>query len=400
MPLPADEATRVLLYSHDSQGLGHVRRNLALAHALAQQLPRLTGRPVTGLLLTGVSGPAHDLPEGFDVVHLPGVSKGHGGYRPRRVSVPMADLLEVRGRMLAAVIGGFRPDLVVVDRHAYGVDGELREGLRRLRQERPGAKVVLGLREVLDAPEVAAREWARLGHPLELRTVLDAVWVYGDPVVHDPRATGEIPVGLQDLVAFTGYLSAGRRWVPHEEPHPAPYLLTMVGGGSDGADLCRAAVQAPVPPGFRHVVVTGPQMPDAQRREIAATAGPQTQVVDSVPDGQASIRGASAIVAMAGYNTTCEIMNTSAPALLVPREVPRREQLIRATALAARGAVEVCRHTDLDPQALGRWFTGAVTRRQPRTGIDLQGLRTVAHLAAELLPVPAATHQEVSVVAG
>lgn len=153
-----------------------------------------------------------------------------------------------------------------------------------------------------------------------------------------------------------------------------------------------------MPPGYRHVVVTGPQMPDNQRREIAALAGPATEVVDMVSDGQASIRGASAIVAMAGYNTACEIMNTNAPALLVPREVPRREQLIRATGLAARGAVELCRQEELDPQRLGHWFASAVGRRHPRHGIDLQGLKSVVHLAAGL--VTAATPQEVSVVAG
>lgn len=398
MPLVADHPIRVLLYSHDSQGLGHIRRNLALAHAMAQQLPRLTGRPVTGLLLTGVAARPVDLPEGFDMVHLPGISKGAGGYRPRRVAVPMADLIDVRGRMLAAVMGGFRPDLVVVDRHAYGVDGELREALTRLREEQPCARVVLGLREVLDEPAVAAREWSALGDPQQLRAIFDAIWVYGDPSVHDPRATGEIPLGLQDLVGFTGYLAAGRRWVPADEPHPTPYLLTMVGGGSDGQDVCRTAAQAPVPPGYRHVVVTGPQMPDNQRREIAALAGPATEVVDMVSDGQASIRGASAIVAMAGYNTACEIMNTNAPALLVPREVPRREQLIRATGLAARGAVELCRQEELDPQRLGHWFASAVGRRHPRHGIDLQGLKSVVHLAAGL--VTAATPQEVSVVAG
>lgn len=50
------EPIRVLLYSHDSLGLGHVRRNLALAHALSTQLPGITGRPVTGLLLTSLDG--------------------------------------------------------------------------------------------------------------------------------------------------------------------------------------------------------------------------------------------------------------------------------------------------------------------------------------------------------
>ena len=35
----SDDELRVVLYSHDSQGLGHTRRNLALARSLAQHLP-------------------------------------------------------------------------------------------------------------------------------------------------------------------------------------------------------------------------------------------------------------------------------------------------------------------------------------------------------------------------
>ena len=43
---------RLALYSHDAKGLGHLRRNLALAHHLARALPGLTGRDVTGLVIT------------------------------------------------------------------------------------------------------------------------------------------------------------------------------------------------------------------------------------------------------------------------------------------------------------------------------------------------------------
>ena len=37
-----------------------------------------------------------------------------------------------------------------------------------------------------------------------------------------------------------------------------------------------------------------------------------------------------AIVAIGGYNTFCEILTLDKPALIVPRSVPRQEQLIRA----------------------------------------------------------------------
>ena len=377
---------RVLLYSHDSVGLGHIRRNLAIAHALADDLPGRTGRAVTGMLITGSGhATALDKPEGFDVVVLPGVAKGVAGYEPRHVDMPMAELAGLREAMLTAAVTCFEPDLFIVDRHAHGVGGELRQALRTLRARRPDAALVLGLREVLDAPEVAAREWRQIGDLGELAGLLDRIWVYGDPAVHDVRRTGELPRALHGHVRYTGYLARGRRWRRETDPTPIPYVLTMVGGGSDGADLCRVAAQAPLPDGYRHVVVTGPQMPGPERAAIEALAGPRTRVVGSVPDGLATIRRAAAVVSMAGYNTVCEVMSTATPALLVPREVPRLEQTIRARGLAGAGAVDVVRGCDLTPHRLGVWIAGAVAGRQHRGGLDLDGLAAVPALAAELL---------------
>jgi predicted glycosyltransferase len=150
---------RIVLYSHDSLGLGHVRRNLALASALTDQLPGLTGRQVTGVLVAGTAlAPGFRIPEGWDWVILPGVMKGAAGYEPRDLSVPMQDLVSLRGKLLDSLLQGFNPDLVIVDRHATGIQLELEGALRRLRA-RGEARVVLGLREVLDSPAAAIAEW-------------------------------------------------------------------------------------------------------------------------------------------------------------------------------------------------------------------------------------------------
>ena len=104
------EPLRIVLYSHDSVGLGHVRRNLALAHALNNQLPGLIGRPVTGILITGTAlAPAFRLPEGWDWVLLPGVAKGSAGYLPRNLTLPMGELVPLRARLLQATLAGFSP---------------------------------------------------------------------------------------------------------------------------------------------------------------------------------------------------------------------------------------------------------------------------------------------------
>lgn len=389
-------ALRVVLYSHDSQGLGHVRRNLALAHALADRLPELTGRPVTGLLLTGLDGMGSQAPAGFDTVSLPSLHKTAGRYAPRHLRVPMSDLLAVRSSILDAALTGFAPDLVVVDRHAYGVDGELRPALRRLRAERPEALVILGLRDVLDSPAVVAKEWAEVGDLDEVRQGVDEIWVYGDPRVHDLRRTGEIPAPLARRARYTGYLSSGRWSDPAAARQRRPYVVTMVGGGSDGERLCGTAARAAVPAGHRHVVVTGPQMPAGARERIRALATGRTRVVATVPDGLTTIREAAAVVAMAGYNTTTELMSTTVPGLLVPRERPRREQAIRAGALAGAGAVDTVAQDDLTAEALGDWFAGAVASRADRSHIDRDGLAAVARRAAELLAARSAAVREES----
>lgn len=380
-----DQPFRVMLYSHDSVGLGHIRRNLAIAHALVKDSQALSGRPVTGILLTGVGHEADlDVPDGFDVVLLPGISKGAVGYQPRHVQVPMEHLIDIRERVATGVVQGFTPDLIIVDRHPYGVDGELREVLAQTRAKRPGTMIVLGLREVLDDPTTMAREWAALGDLDELRSIFDEIWVYGDPAVHDVRSTGELPAQLHDLVRHTGYLSDGRHWVPELDPTDQPYVLTMVGGGSDGHALAHAAARATMPHGHRHLVVAGPQMPDGDLADIRAVAAPGTSVVASVPDGLATIRRASAVISMAGYNTVCEVMSTTTPALLVPRQAPRLEQLIRARALSAVDAVDVLESDDLTPGRLTDWIAGAVTRTQDRSAIDLAGLTGVTHRVATL----------------
>ncbi|AXH96346.1 glycosyltransferase family protein [Ornithinimicrobium avium] len=390
----ASEPLRVVFYSHDSQGLGHFRRNRALAHSLSRRLPVLLGRPVTGLLINGVAGTsASSVPEGFDVVTLPAVGKSGRSYGPRSLSVGLAAVTSLRGSIVHATLSSFAPDLVVVDRHALGVGGELAPALADLRADRPGARVVLGLREVLDAPQTVAAEWDRTP-PEVVRELFDEIWVYGDPRVHDLRRTGELPAALHDLVRYQGYLAHGRAEDPPGVDPDRPYLLTTAGGGSDGTALCLAAAAAPLPTGHSHLVVTGPQMSDADHRRVERAAGPRTRVVRSVPDAAGLIRRAAATVSMAGYNTVTESLATTVPALLVPREWPRREQLIRSHGLAAAGATDLLRQGDLSSRALGAWFAARAGDRIDRRHLDLNGLAAVARAAADLTAHPSVPHQE------
>ena len=397
---------RLALYSHDAKGLGHLRRNLALAHHLARALPGLTGRDVTGLVITGLApGQEHRLPEGFDWLVLPGVKKAEGTYLPQRLRITREDLGLVRSALLSGVLTTFTPDLLIIDRHPYGVHQELREPLARLRQASPDARVVLGLREVLDTPETVQREWEELGEADTLRRLIDEVWVYGDASVHDLSATGEAPAALEERMRYTGYLAHGRDAAETTHGSEASgalagnaevaeaFILTTAGGGSDGINLLRAAAAARVPDGYRHVVVTGPQLDAALFHQVAQAAGPRTIVRRTWPGMSHHIQRAAAVISMAGYNTVSEILASDTPALLVPRETPRLEQFIRATALKDVGATDLLRVTDLSAAALEDWLTellrdqdaSARSQLAGRRRLRLDGLETVPLLAAQLV---------------
>ena len=446
--------TTIALYSHDSVGLGHSRRNRALAFALAAQLPALTGGSVGGLLIAGHPDAGRDpLPEGWDWLVLPGMTRTAGEYGPRRLGLDGPALRDLRSATIDAALAALEPDLFIADRHPFGIDGELRPVLSALRAR--GTATVLGLREVLDTPRVAAAEWEALGGAEHVASFLDAIWVYGDAHVYDPRLTGELPPALARRAVLTGYLSHGRpagrgagrpdvlptgrreeptAGCPADRPtdRPAgrpvgrsaglgsarrssaperPYVLTVLGGGSDGAALARLAVRSRPPRGHRHLLITGPQMPAdeiAELRALAETAnraagaagaaaaeGPTT-VLRSAPDVPELIAEAASVVCMGGYNTLAEVMATTTPALVVPRTRRRQEQPRRAQALAAVGAVETREPHSLTAEDLTAWWDRSATTRTDRSGLDLGGLDVVPRLAAQLLPASVPAHSEVS----
>lgn len=379
----------VALYSHDSVGLGHARRNRALAYALAADLPRITGQHVRGLLIAGhPDATADSLPEGWDWLVLPGFTHGKDGYTSRSLSVSAQRLRRLRSATAAAALEAMDPDLFIADRHPFGIDGELSSALGMMRAK--GTRCILGLREVLDSPDTAAAEWERIGGAATVASAYDAVWIYGDRGIYDPLEHGEVPQQLAPLTTFTGYLSHGR---PHDPASATgsttrqPYVLSMVGGGSDGAALAEAAATARVPEGHRHLVLTGPQMPEDDHRRVCAAAEGREDITVAryAPEVPKLIRNAAAVVSMAGYNSVSEIMATTTPALLVPRSSRRAEQPRRAAALAEAGAVEHLPAQRLTPGALTVFFERAVKERTPRDAVDLDGLTRIGDLAAAQL---------------
>jgi predicted glycosyltransferase len=381
-------------------GIGHMRRNLLIARALAAAHPP----PVVLLIAGACEVNSFDLPPGVDCLSLPALGKEDTGqYRARRLDLPLDEVIALRGRPIAAVLEAFAPDVFIVDKVPRGAVNELEPALTSIRAN-GRTRCVLGLRDVLDEPAAVRREWREAGGGDAVAAWYDAVWVYGDPTVYDPVAEYGFGPEVAAKVRYTGYLDRGRQPgpaalgddTPTEAPAPPAGLserlvLCMVGGGQDGVALAETFARADFPPGLTGVLVTGPCMPPEVRQRLCrrAEAHPRLRVLPFVPDTGPLLTRADRVIAMGGYNTVCEVLSYEKPALIVPRVQPRQEQLIRAERLRDLGLLDLLHPQALSPRALTEWLARDCPPPPPaRERIDLNGLTNLPPLLAELLEAP------------
>ncbi len=348
-----DHGSRLLIYSHDSFGLGHLRRCRAIAHHLVQRFKHLSVLILSGSPIIG----SFDYRSRVDFVRVPGVIKlRNGEYTALSLHLDIEKTLEIRRSIIHHTAEVFEPDVFLVDKEPLGLRGEVRSTLEMLKAR--GTRCILGLRDVMDEPASLVDEWQRKMVFPALQQLFDEIWVYGLPELFDPLR--EIPgmTEVADKVRFTGYL---KRTVPEHaesiEGHRVPsedFILVTPGGGGDGAELVDWVLSAyEHDPGLpRHaVLLMGPFMPAEQRASFQerASRDPRLQAITFEARVEPFFERASAVVAMGGYNTFCEILSFGKPALLVPRTTPRLEQYLRAERAEKLGLVRMLANDGVRP---------------------------------------------------
>ncbi|MEZ5215282.1 MAG: hypothetical protein R2705_01765 [Ilumatobacteraceae bacterium] len=319
---------KFLFTSHDGYGLGHVRRNVTIAMEVVRRDPSAHVTVLTGITAT----PSWlDHPR-LDVVRVPAVVKHDDGqYGNDELGRDIA--LARRSETFEALVERVAPDVVVVDRHPYGIDGELRPGIDLAR--RRGSALVLGLRDILDEPPVVQRElstdrWAQVA------STFDRVLVYGMPHVCDHV----VEYGLPVFPTYTGWVAPDPR-LNVVGAAPDPHLLVIsAGGGADGQAVRRIGVELLRRcPTWRGLLVRGPLAPGDD--DPCAEFGGRLTIASSADGGMELYARSGASLQMAGYNSTIEALAAGLRPILVPRRAPRREQAIRSARLASLGLADV-----------------------------------------------------------
>jgi len=390
--------TKMLVYSHDTYGLGNIRRMLAICTHMADVSPDLSILLVTGSpLIHGFR-----LPPRLDYIKLPCLTRiDRESYRTKHLGIDLDVTLQLRSGLILNAVDAFRPDLVMVDKKPLGIKSELKAALAHLKRNHRHARTVLVLRDIIDSAEATIRTWRTKGYYDAIYRFYDRVAVLGCPEVFDFRREYHLPESLVQRTHFCGYV---RREPGRRDPAEirkelnlrdgGPFVLVTAGGGEDSSRLMETYLAA-VPcldrlvPGLTSLLIHGPELPETGKRKLRelTRARPNVVLRDFTDDPMSYMAAADVVVSMGGYNTVCEILTLGKPAIVVPRVRPVEEQWIRAQRMEKLGLFRAIHPDVLTPEVLAHGVASELA--SPRAAaampwVDLNALERIAEILSGL----------------
>ncbi len=348
-------ARRMMFYGHDSVGLGHFNRMLAICEGIRRVDPTSTILLATGTPFV----PLFDIPEGADYIKLPSLAKpSRDVYCGKYLRTSLDRVISCREALLLSAVQSFEPKLLLVDKSPTGVCGELMPALRWLKNHRPEVRIIFGMRDVEDDPRSTIEQWGDRGAFDVLARYYDEVWVYGMRGVFDVISEYSMASAIDHKLRYMGYVV--RQPCEHQVAEGSDHrrVLVTVGGGTDGTHLLETylerAAHVSASRGVQSTLIGGPDLPAAAAKRLRLQADGMKHVrwIDHVRCMSCQIQQADVVVSMGGYNTLCEVVSRHKRALVVPRTAPRREQFIRASRWAGKRALQYITPDELTSASL------------------------------------------------
>lgn len=342
---------KIIFYSHDTYGLGNIRRTMSICQSLMASIPDLSILVITGSPMIQ----SFRIPEGMDYVKLPCLTRTEqDGYASKFLDEEAQHLFKLRSDIILCTVANFKPDLVMVDKKPYGVQNELIPMLSYMEEHLPHAKLSLILRDILDSPEVTRTIWKRHGFFEAIEKYYDEIGILGTPEVFDPRKEYGFSSSMKEKTRFWGYIRRepglkSRAFLRNEMGIQSDESLVLVtaGGGEDGSQLFESYLKAQeqLTPHQRHktLMILGPDMSTSTRSQLHRWAGQYAKIhtVDFTDDLMSYMDASDLVISMGGYGTMCEILTLNKRAIVIPRVKPVLEQWIRTSRMVELGLVNM-----------------------------------------------------------
>ena len=367
----------VLFYVQHLLGIGHLARASRIADTLVARGFRVT-------IVSG-GGAVPGFPDqGVELVELPVLRSRDNAFSALVDGaghlIDRTFMDERVGRLLA-IFRDAAADVLMIEAFPFGrrqMRFELLPLLEAANASRPRPLIVSSIRDILQEN----RKPGRAQETVDIvNRYFDLVLVHGDPDFVTLDRSFPRTHAMAGKIAYTGLVAPPAVAVSTESFD----VVVSCGGGAAAGRLLEAAFEAArrlqsILP--RWCVITGPNLPAG----LAAAVPPTVRLDRFRGDFAGLLASARLSISQAGYNTVCDILRASCPAVLVPfTGSGETEQTMRANELASRGLAQVVTEAELSADRLVAAANSALASQIPVHGLDLDGASKTASLLWRVL---------------
>jgi predicted glycosyltransferase len=391
----AARRNRTALFVSSPIGLGHVRRDLAIAAELRAHCPDLEitwlAQPPATAVLEAAGETIHPASAqlAHDVEHIESYAGEHRlpVFRAWR---DMDEILLANFMVFLDVVRETRYDLWIGD-EAWEVDHFLHENPELKTAPYAFLTDFVGWLPMDDeeVPLVADHNAEMVAQVERHPWVRDVALFLGEPedVIARPfgPALPAMPEWVAQRFAFPGYvLPRGPRPAPRED-HEPPLIVAAVGGTDSGAALLRRVIEAFAllrddVPDARLLAVCGPRIDPA-----SVPAGAGVEVAGYVPDLPDRLATCDLAVVQGGLATSMELIAARRPFVWVPLRDHCEQQLHVAHRLRRLGAPAPTAYEHTAPEALAAVMLERLRAPVHYAPVDRDGAVRAATAIAALL---------------
>lgn len=368
------------IYVQHLLGIGHLRRISFLAMAMAKH----------GFVVHLVSGgmPVPDLLTDNVTIHqLPPVRATNGLFnelvddKDQPIS---SDWKDRRCKALLTLLIAIKPDVLITETFPFGrrmMRFELLPLLELAKQQSKPPIIISSIRDILQPKTKPQRNQEILDL---INQFYNKVMVHGDSSVATLEATFPMAKQISKKISYTGYIVDPNRPTEAESASKKSAVLVSGGGGAASLALLQTAIKARPLSKLKnqlwHILV-GHNINQATFDSLRQNADSGLIIERNRNDFYALLKDCEVSVSQAGYNTVMDILNTQAPAVVVPySDAGELEQTIRAKLLQNKNRVTCIEEQQLNPKTLALAIDQTAIKPRVESHYEMDGANRSAQL--------------------
>jgi predicted glycosyltransferase len=340
---------RILVYTHNSIGLGHAFRTLAVITGIKKWRP-----DIDFLVMSGTSVPQIFFSEGVEVIKLPSVKldidRKDSPMQSRYLSgFELESIFDFRQQIIMASFDFFQPDALIIEHNMTGQMSELIPLLMKKWMRKGGpvdfalVHICRGIMKWAPLLKIPYQNPRHRSESINIGALYDFMYVLEDREVIDinKRFLGNDPE-LEKKIRYLGKITnkvygelASRSQALERFGLPdRKIILVSLGRNNRVFDLSKKLLEIyrneEIRGNYEMVMVIDPYMDNGAAAALRShPQGRDVRFLPFVSDLVDLIHHSELVISRAGYNTVNEILLTGSKAILIPESHGGGEQELR-----------------------------------------------------------------------